>query len=117
MKLYSITFKYAMTADLVMAHASNINHPAYLLDNISRNHILFGIVRKFVYVKWKIGTCNEEHDVIENHKPLNIEWSNLPGDDKNEVVPPLCNHWMKVLSLKNKCALESLNPFLIDAVN
>ena len=100
MKGYSTVFEHAMNADLFMDHASDINHLAYLLDKISRNHILFGIVRNVAYVEWKIGTCKEEHDVIENRKPLNIKWSNVPGDDTNEVVPLPCNHWIKVLALK-----------------
>ena len=101
MKGYSTVFEHAMNADLFMDHASDINHLAYLLDKISRNHILFGIVRKFVYVKWKIGTCNEEHDVIKNYERLNIKWASVSGDDTNEAVPPPCNQWVKVLALKN----------------
>ena len=99
MKGYGITLKHAMPGDLVMDHVSDINHPAYLSDNISRNCVLFGIVRNFVYMDWKIETGKKEHDMIKNHDQLNIKWASVPGDGTNEAITPPGNHWVKVLVL------------------
>ena len=45
-------------------------------------------------MEWKIGTGDEENDVIENHEKLNIKWESGPGDDTSKAVPTLYNHWL-----------------------
>ena len=111
MKGYGRVYERAMSRNLVMTHVSEINDPTYLSDKINRSYIIFGVVQTFVYMEWKTGTGNKEHDMIENHERLNIQLTSASSDDTNKAVPPPCNQCVKVLVLKI-CTLKNLDPLL-----
>ena len=111
-KGYGTAFEHAMPGDLIMAHASDIDHPAWVQVKIDRNYIMFGVVKNFVYVEWDTG-----FGIIEDHERLNINWVAVPGWDTEDKIPPPCNDREKVLSLRTNYGIDGLNSFLIDGIN
>ena len=101
-----------MPGDLVMAFASDINHPAVEAGLIHRNYILVGAVKSFVDVKWNTGMGDDEWDGITNQERLKIVWSDIKDWDDLSLNQPECplNSQVKVIALKSDGNLNGINP-------
>ena len=110
-KGYGVKWRDAMPGDLVMAFASDLDHPAVNEELISRNFILVGIVKSFIDVKWDTGMKDEEWDGIANQERLKMFWFDIEGWDNtfsDDSKHPL-NSEVKVIALRRDGNLDGLN--------
>ena len=103
-----------MPGDLVMAFASDINHPAVDAGVIHRNYILVGIVQRFIDVEWNTGMSEEDWDGITTQERLKVTWGEIDGWDMySSAKPPHpLNSEVKVILLKGDGNLDKINPEL-----
>ena len=111
---YGVKWRDAMPGDLVMAFASDIEHPAVKEGIIHRNYILLGIVKSFVNVKWGCGIEDEESgwDGVTWQERLKVFWGDVNGWDAyscNQPGEPR-NDQVKVIALKRGGNLAKINP-------
>ena len=111
---YGVEWRDAMPGDLVMAFASDIEHPAVKEGIIHRNYILLGIVKSFVNVKWGCGIEDEESgwDGVTWQERLKVFWGDVDGWDAyscNQPGEPR-NDQVKVVALKRSGNLANINP-------
>ena len=111
-KGYGVEWRDAMPGDLVMAFASDIDHPAVYKKSISRNFILVGIVKSFIHVQWDTGMRDDEDfDRFSFQERLKVSWFHIQGwDDTSGDKPkhPL-NSQVKVIALRRNGSLDGLN--------
>ena len=89
-KGYGEEYDDAKTGDMIMATASDINHPAYLTGKVGMMYIVFGVVRCFVYCDYDTGKGDDEWDgVVKDQECLEVKWANVPGNGNVDWdVPP-----------------------------
>ena len=63
-KGYGEDYDDAKTGDMIMATASDINHPAYLTGKVGMMYIVFGVVRCFIYCDYDTGKGDDEWDGV-----------------------------------------------------
>ena len=87
---YGVKWRDAMPGDLVMAFASDIEHPAVKEGIIHCNYILLGIVKSFVNVKWSHGIEDEESgwDGVSWQERLKVFWGDVNGWDAYSCNQP-----------------------------
>ena len=106
---YGVQWRDAMPGDLVMAFASDIDHPAVVAGAIHRSYILVGIVNSFVDVEWDTKISDIGITVQER---LNVLWGNI--DNWNNYSPDIAdsprNDQVKVIALKMDGDVDKLNP-------
>ena len=109
---YGVEWRDAMPGDLVMAFASDIDHPAIEEGLIHRNYILLGIVKSFVHVEWNTEMGDDEWDGITTQERLKMFWADIPGWDDDTCNQPKHPHnsQVKVIALKRDGDLEGINP-------
>ena len=108
---YGVEWRDAMPGDLVMAFASDINHPAFELRLIHRNYILVGIVKSFVEVKWNTKMADDEWDGITTQERLKILWGKADGaswEHESQGKHPL-NSQVKVIGLRRYDSFDGIN--------
>ena len=101
-----------MPGDLVMAFASDINHPAIEEGLIHRNYILVGVVQSFTDVVWDTGYADDDWDGKTTQERLKVLWCDIKGWDKghaNQPEHPL-NQQVKVISVTGDGNLNKINP-------
>ena len=111
-KGYGVEWRDAMPGDLVMAFASDIDHPEVYKKSISRNFILVGIVKSFIHVQWDTGMRDDEDfDRFSSQERLKVSWFHIQGwDDTSGDKPkhPL-NSQVRVIALRRNGSLDGLN--------
>ena len=70
-----------MSGNLIMAFASNVNHPAARDEIIYHNYILIGISKSFLYEEWDTGIKDEEWEGIMIQEKLKVFWGEIDGCD------------------------------------
>ena len=97
-----------MPGDLVMAFASDINHPAVDAGVIHRSYMLVGIVNSFVDVEQETKIAEI---VITVQERLNVFWGNI--DNWNNYSTDISNlprnKQVKVIALKMDGDMDKLN--------
>ena len=100
-----------MPGDLVMAFASDINHPAVAAGLIHRHYILVGAVKSFVKVRWNTTLADDDWDGFMDQERLKVEWSDIKDWDNLSLEKPEypLNSQVKVIALKSDSNLNGFN--------
>ena len=109
---YGVEWRDAMPGDLVMAFASDINHPAFKSGLIHQNYMVIGIVKSFVEVKWDTEMGDDEWDGIATQERLKVNWCDIDGWDSDTCSQPKhpLNSQVKVVGVRRDGSLDGINP-------